>query len=496
MLKELKNESNITYTENGAVTFRSTESHCLDMFSMCGGMRGASEKRILDLFIPSYIEDPDTAMKLLFYIRDIRGGIGERRIFRICLRWLALNHPESVIKNIAYIAEFGRFDDLIVLIDTSCEDTAVSLIEKQLRDDIAAMTKDQPISLLGKWLPSINASNRQTRKAALYIARKLKMTNEEYRKTLSKLRSYLKIIENYLRESDYVFDYSKISSKSLFRYRKAFLRNDEQRYKDFMKKVDRGEVKMNTSSLAPYEIIHPIISNDSMFNYDPQPLDKDISAALNTTWNALEDFTDNSNSLVVVDGSGSMYGSIDGQPMPIEVAISLGIYFAERNKGEFKNHFVTFSCSPRLIQIKGKNIVDKVNYCMSFNEMANTNISAVFDLILKTAVKNNIPRDEMPAVIYIVSDMEFDCCAEDAKISNFEYAKKAYNEQGYSLPQIVFWNVRSRHLNVPVSSNEQGVILVSGCSPRVFAMVKDKNYDPYSFMKEVLNSERYNGITA
>ena len=170
MLKELKNESNITYTENGAVTFRSTESHCLDMFSMCGGMRGASEKRILDLFIPSYIEDPDTAMKLLFYIRDIRGGIGERRIFRICLRWLALNHPESVIKNIAYIAEFGRFDDLIVLIDTSCEDTAVSLIEKQLRDDIAAMTKDQPISLLGKWLPSINASNRQTRNTGMPAA--------------------------------------------------------------------------------------------------------------------------------------------------------------------------------------------------------------------------------------------------------------------------------------------------------------------------------------
>ena len=496
MIQELKNESNLTYTENGAVTFRSTSSNCLDFFAMAGGMRMNPAERIINHFIQAYVEDPDMAMKLLFYIRDIRGGMGERRIFRLCLRWLAVYHKESVIKNILRIPEFGRYDDLLVLMGTPCEDEAVALIQKQLDEDIACMKDNKPISLLGKWLPSINASNSKTRKAAILMAHGLHMSNAEYRKTLSALRKYIGIIENNLREKDYSFDYSEVSSKALFRYSTAFLRNDEARYLDFLNRVKKGEAKMNTSTLAPYEIIHPIISNSSLFYYNTQPLDENIAASLNTTWNAQEDFTDNSNSLVVVDGSGSMYGSWNGEPMPIEVALSLGIYFAERNKGEFKDHFITFSHSPRLIEIKGKTIVEKVEYCMSYNEMANTNIAAVFDIILKTAVKNNIPHDEMPAVIYIVSDMEFDVCADDADITNFEHAKRSFEEYGYSLPQIVFWNVRSRHDNVPVKSNEQGVILVSGCSPRVFSMVKEKNYDPYSFMLEALNNERYSSITA
>ncbi len=497
MLEKLKKESNLTYTENGAVTFRSTESHCLDFFAMSGGMRNAADDRILNLFVPAYIEDPDTAVKLMFFARDIRGGMGERRLFRICLRWLALHHADSVVKNIEYISEFGRFDDLLTLLGTPCEKAAVSVIDKQLHDDIDDMEKNNPISLLGKWLPSINASDKQTRVNALVIARKLNMSNAVYRKTLSQLRRYLKILENNLRERDYSFDYSEIPSKAMLKYRKAYLRNDKERYVEYLNKVEKGEVKMNTSTLAPYEIIHPIVVNCSgFFNVKVETMEIDTIKALDTLWNAQEDFTDNTNSLVVVDGSGSMYGSMKGEPMPIEVALSLGIYFAERNNGEFHNHFITFSESPRLVEIKGENIVEKTEYCMSFNEMANTNISAVFDLILKTAVKNGIPKENMPSIIYIVSDMEFDYCAKDASMTNFEYAKKIFEEHGYKLPQVVFWNVRSRHDNVPVKSNEQGVILVSGCSPRIFAMVKDKNYDPYSFMQEVLSSDRYKNITA
>ena len=498
MLDELKKESNLTYTENGAVTNRSTFSNCLDFFAMIGGMRNASEERILRLFTLAYIENRDIAMKLLFYTRDIREGLGERNIFRIILGRLAFEHKDSIIKNMEHIAEYGRYDDLLVLLGTPCEKEMIEFISKQLQADIEAMENGQPVSLLGKWLPSVNASNKETIKQANIISHKLNMSKAEYRKTLSKLRSAIKIIENNLRERNYTFDYSKIPSKALFRYRQAYIRNDNIRYRDFLDRADRGEVTLNTSVLAPYEIIHPIIKRlmgcyYGNINFE---CDDEEERVLDSTWNALEDFTNDTISLVVVDGAGSMYGFYGGNEMPIEVAVSLGIYFAERNKGEFHNHFITFSERPSLIEIKGDKITDKVLYCCKYEEIADTNIQAVFELVLNTALKHNIPQEEMPSVIYIISDMEFNSCTKDASVSNFEYAKTLFEENGYSLPQLVFWNVSSRRENVPVTMNEQGVILVSGCSSRIFSMVKEKNYDPYSFMEEVINNERYDCIKA
>ena len=212
------------------------------------------------------------------------------------------------------------------------------------------------------------------------------------------------------------------------------------------------------------------------------------------TWNALEDFTTGENAIVVVDGSGSMY---DGdKPMPAAVAMSLGIYFAERNTGAFKGHFITFSENPRLVEIKGRDIVEKVRYCMGYNEVANTNIQRVFELILNAALKNRVPQAEMPARIYIVSDMEFDWCAQDAGLTNFEYAKQLFAENGYKLPEVVFWNVASRNRQQPVTMNEQGVALVSGCSPRIFQMLQSGILSPYTFMLDVLGSERYAVIAA
>ncbi|MBQ4469097.1 MAG: DUF2828 family protein, partial [Synergistaceae bacterium] len=217
--------------------------------------------------------------------------------------------------------------------------------------------------------------------------------------------------------------------------------------------------------------------------------------ALDTTWHSLEDFTNNENALVVVDGSGSMYRN-GGVISPASVALSLGIYFAERNKGEFANHFITFSETPQLIKIKGQDIYEKVKYCMGFDEIANTDLQKVFELILNAAVKNNVPQEQMPSSLYIISDMEFDSCIEEADITNFERAKKLFNEHGYNLPRVIFWNVDSRNLQQPVNMNEQGVCLVSGVSPRIFAMIKEHNLSPYSFMMSILDSERYKNITA
>ena len=186
----------------------------------------------------------------------------------------------------------------------------------------------------------------------------------------------------------------------------------------------------------------------------------------------------------------------DGKPIPAAVALSLGLYFAEHNKGHFKNHFIEFSSRPQLIEIKGETFVDRLRYITTFNEVADTNLEAVFDLILKTAVKNHVSQEELPAKLIIISDMEFNACVKNASETNFKNAKKKYNEAGYKLPEIIFWNVASRNRQQPVTMNEQGVALVSGATPRLFSMVAEGNLSPYSFMMEVINSERYASIAA
>lgn len=485
MLTLLKNEFNKTYTENGAVTHQTTESDCLDFFASAGALRQSSPDEIVLRFMRAYAEDPDVAMKILFFARDIRGGLGERKIFREVLRWLADEHPESIEKNIKYIAEFGRYDDLLVLLDTKFKANVIETVKAQLAEDILNMSKGESISLLAKWLPSINASGDETVKQAKKIARALGMNFADYRKMLSRLRNRLRIIENNLREKDYSFDYSKQPSKAMFKYRSAFYRNDLERYREFLDKVERGEAKLNTGNVMPYEIIAPAVFGDKA------TID---AGSLDATWNHLEDFTDGRNAIAVIDGSGSMY--CGGNPMPATVALSLGLYFAERNKGVFKNHFITFSNRPKLVEVKGKNIVEKVKYAMSFNEVADTNIEAVFELILKTAVKNKVKQEELPETIYIISDMEFNHCTRGADITNFENAKRRFEAYEYKLPQIVFWNVQSRNRQQPVTKNEQGAVLVSGCTPRLFAQIASGNYSPHQFMLDIISSERYAVIAA
>ncbi len=490
MLNAIKRKTNTTYTENGAVTYVSTMSDCLDLFATVGALRNAEEQDIITRFIRAYAENADIAMKILFYARDIRGGLGERRTFRTILRWLANNHSDSVKKNLAAIAEYGRYDDMLVLLDSACRKDVLEFIGKQLEADINALDEGAGVSLLAKWLPSVNATNKETVSMAKAIAKSLRMSDAEYRKTLSRLRAKIRIIENNLREKDYTFDYAKQPSKAMYKYKKAFIRNDQERYTDFLNKVRKGEAKLHTAALMPYDIVAPLCDW-----WGRRTVSDEERLAMDTSWNALEDFGGSGNSIAVIDGSGSMYGSRTNIT-PASVALSLGIYFAEKNTGMFHNHFITFSQRPQLVQIKGRDIVEKVQYCESFNECANTNIQAVFELILSAAVMSKVPKEEMPETIYIISDMEFDWCADGASLTNFETAKRKYAHFGYKLPEVVFWNVESRHRQQPVTMNEQGVALVSGCTPRLFSMVASGNIDPYSVMMDVIGSERYEKIVA
>jgi len=492
MLKELKMETNRTLTENLAATYATTNSECLDLFATIGALRRAEDQEIVSRFLRAYAEDADLAMKLLFFGRDIRGGLGERRVFRTVLTWLAFNEPASVRKNLAYVAEFGRWDDLLALHGTPCERAALAVIADGLRGDLEALDKNGNVSLLAKWLPSVNTSNADAVKNAKRIARSLGLSDAQYRKTLVRLRAQIRIIENNLRERDYSFDYEKQPSKAMFKYRKAFARNDAERYQAFMNRVRTGEATLHTGTLAPYDIIAPLVGHG--FFGHMNELGEDERMAIDATWNALEDFTNGENALVVVDGSGSMYGG--GSPLPYAVAMSLGVYFAERNTGRFKNHFITFSETPQLVEIKGRDIAEKIRYCMDYNEIANTNIQAVFELVLRSAVRNGMAQAELPKTLYIISDMEFDYCANGADLTNFEYAKALYEANGYALPQVVFWNVDSRRKQQPVTMNEQGVALVSGAAPRIFSMLKSGTLSPYAFMMDVLGAERYAKIAA
>ncbi|MDE6093049.1 MAG: DUF2828 family protein, partial [Ruminococcus sp.] len=343
---------------------------------------------------------------------------------------------------IPYFAEYGRFDDLCVLLGTKCEKEVVSEIQKQLNADTDAMNKNEQVSLLTKWLPSVNASSAETKSMGKTLAKLLGMSEKKYRHTLSELRRYTDIIENRLRVSDYTFDYSKQPSCAMFKYRKAFVRNDNKRYTKYLQSVQKGEEKLNTSVLYPYEIIRRCEGKKT----DEEKLSLDV------TWNSLLVYADNDeNAIAVIDGSGSMtWGYYDTRP--IDVALSLGIYFAEHNKGKFANHFITFSKSPQLVEIKGKDIFEKVNYCHRFNEVANTNLEAVFNLILRTAVKNKLPQEEMPSKLYIISDMEVDYCIEGGNSTPlFNAMKKKYGNYGYKLPDVIFWNVASRQSNMPVT---------------------------------------------
>jgi len=312
MLSFLQRKVNAARTENGGVTLFTSSSDCLDLFATIGALRHASEDEIKTRFLRAFAESPSLALKTLFFARDIRGGLGERRVFRTVLVQLAENMSASILKNIHLIPEYGRFDDLLVLLGTPCRQEALRLIANLYHTDMAALKDGGNISLLGKWLPSVNASSLGTVKNAKLIARTLHLSDAAYRKSLTALRAKIAIIENNLRLSDYTFSYAKQPSRAMMKYRKAFLRNDEERYQAYLDQVLAGRDKLKTGGLMPYEIVRPLLKG---------AVSEMERMALDASWKALEDFTNNENALVVVDGSGSMYQG--GNPLPATVALSM-----------------------------------------------------------------------------------------------------------------------------------------------------------------------------
>lgn len=487
MLNFINNEMNKTLTQNGALTNRTSGSFCLDLFFRVGAMRSADEEEIAAAVNRAYAEDPVKTLKIIFFARDVRGGLGERRFFRTAVKALAAYAPAAVERNAHLFAEYGRYDDLISLLGTQCEGKAVEIIRGRLNEDIESMANGGQVSLLAKWLPSVNTSSASARADARTIAKRLGYTEKQYRQTLSKLRRYTDIIENRLRERDYTFDYEKQPSRAMFKYRQAFLRNDNERYTEYLNAVNSGEATLHAGALFPYDIVRACLEDE---------ISEQEKLSLDTTWRNLPAYGENGNAIAVVDGSGSMTYAPRNSVRPIDAALSLGIYFAEHNKGAFANHFITFSATPRLVEIKGADIVEKTRFCATFNEVANTNLEATFRLILAAAVNNNVDQSEMPERMYIISDMEFDYCVEGGNDSTlFDTMKALYAEHGYNLPEVVFWNVNSIQENFPVTMSDTGAALVSGFSPAIFDMMAGGEISPETVMNSIIESERYAAVS-
>lgn len=460
LLNALYKETSMGETENGAVTFTRSGSNLLDFYAQGGSMRN-NPAQALDLFKKAFAEDREKAIKILFYLRDVRGGQGERDLFRNCLQWLGTDYPEIFEHIISYVEEYGRFDDMF-FDNPAC----FALIKEKLDADAKSKTP----SLLAKWLPTINASSEKTRQKARIMAQRIGMNQIEYRKTVKEIRAKIKIVEAQMSAQKWPdINYSAVPSQAARIYRKAFARHDEVRYNAFIEKAEKGEVKINAKTLYPYQIYKSV--------------QDDYSKTLEALWNQLPDYTQGKNALVVADVSGSMAGD------PMSVSVSLALYFAERNKGQFQDHFITFSGHPTLQRVVGKNLNDRMNSIERAEWEGNTDLQAVFNLILNTATKNSTPESEMPETIYIISDMEFDACVEGA--TNFEVIKEKYQEAGYKLPNVVFWQVDARGgKNLPVQKDESGVALVSGFSPVIFKMAVE-NKTPEQVMLDTINSERY-----
>lgn len=506
----MKRYQNCSVTENGAVGYRTTTHALLDLNFMVSSLRNRDEEFIINEFVKAYYESPKYAVKWLFFLRDILEGMGERRTFRICMKYLVKSHPEIAKAVMRLIPEYGRYDDLFVFVGTNLSDDVCDFMKEQLEHDLAAMKENKPISLLAKWLPSVNTSSQEARKYARLLTNKFGMSEREYRKTLSALRAYGNIVEVKMSASNWkTIEYEKVPAKANLKYDAAFTKHDRERRAEYLFKVFMGETKLNGKGIMPYEVVHRFLKG----KYYQVGLKDDLLAEL--MWaNIVEQGFQNDwgfdDCIVVADGSGSMYANASGSTSitAIEIGSSLAIYFAEQLKGIFHNKAITFSSRPQLIDLdKGKSLKEKLEIMLAYNEVANTNIEAVFSMLLDMAISNEVPAEELPKQVLIISDMEFDSASapgywqrkngewKEFTPALFETIGQRYREAGYQVPRLIFWNVCGRTDTIPQIENEEGICLLSGFSQNAMKIAANRERkDPYESLLQVLDSPRYDAV--
>lgn len=473
--------SNTTYTENGSLAFKSTLNPVYDMFGLAAAYRNRSDADCIQLFSNALQADVTHAMKCLFYTRNIRGGQGERRYFRVCYKWLAKNHRDIALRNMEYIPDFGRWDDLFCLFDTALEAEMLNFIKAQLALDV----QEKNPSLLAKWLPSLNASSHETRAMANRIRHFLGWTAKQYRKTLSILRARIRLVETDMSQNHWdEIEFGKLPSKACYKYRKAFLRHEgsAERYEAFATNKD---TKVHAGTIYPYECVKE--ARNCRWN----SLETDRAMA-NKRWESLTDYFNGASfdAIAVVDVSGSMtYGA--ASVAPIDVAISLGLYCADKARGPFANHFITFSTYPKLVQVRGDNFVDKVNNMERADWGYNTDLESVFNLLLDTAVRTKCSQEDIPNQLIIISDMQIDRSSRGPVDNVIERCRQRWSLAGYAMPRLVYWNVNASRDTF--LDNDPYATYISGCSPAILNQLMTGKTG-IELMLEVLDSETYSMI--
>lgn len=455
-------------TENGMTTNASSLSATVDFFFVVAALRGQGTERLLRLFTLALAEHAHITMRILFWARDVRGGAGERQVFRDCIAYLANNHTELLVKNVHLIAEYGRWDDYLCLFGTKAEVHALRAIAKGLRAENG---------LCAKWMPR---KGDQAAKLASYM----KLTPKRYRKLLVRLT---KVVEQQMCAGNWQeIAYGKLPSVAAARYQKAFGKHDPQGYEAYIAKLKTGEETINASAVYPYDVMKSLKSGDA-----------DVAQA---QWDALPNYLEGNTKriLPLVDVSGSMtWQPLSKSLTCLDVALSLGLYISERNEGPFKDYFVTFSESPKLQKLDGT-LTDRLCQLNNSHCDCNTNLQKAFQVILKQARANNVPPEQMPTDILILSDMEFDKATgyNRYNMTAQEMIQSEYAEAGYTMPNIIYWNIQSRHGNYPVQSHQTGACLVGGFSPSILtAILRGDEMTPISIMLNAVNADRYQPVT-
>ena len=424
-----------TRTENGAVALNTTGDARLDFFGTVGSLRGADKERITRLFSEAYKADPLFATKIAFYARDVRGGLGERQTFRTLLQFMANYHPEALRPNLDLIGVYGRYDDLYCLIGTPLEGDMWAAMKRQFEEDRRNLQAGNAISLLAKWIKTADASSANTRKLGILTAQKLGYTVYEFKRLVRAMRKQIGIVEALMSAGRWdEIRYSAVPSRAMMIYRNVFMKHDADRFGEFIQKAASGEETIHSATLFPYDIVEKVMDMD------------------------------------------------------------LAVYFAERNTGPYHNMFMSFSGTSRIQMLKGETLAQKIR-SINMNDWANnTNLQAAFQHVLEIAMQNHVAQEDMPKSLIVISDMEIDYCG-DRSWTFYEKMSRKFRKYGYQIPNIIFWNVASRHDVFHADRSRTGVQLVSGQSAAVFRQVMQcVGLNPVEAMEKIINSERYEAI--
>jgi len=499
----MENKSNWKLTENGAPARTTTGDNLIDLFAVIGAMREREEADIISMWESAYRENAELAVRMIFYAGDIRGiGLGERRTFRILIKHLANTHPSIMRKNIENIPYYNRWDSLYELVATPCEGEMWNLVRTQWLEDFGNMKHNKPISLMAKWLASVNASSKKTCMLGRKTAYKLGLTEVVYRRALSQLRAYLKVVEKSMSAQEWAsIEYSAVPSYAMKNYSQAFARHDRDRFSSYKESLEQkiadgtiSQKDIKSATLFPYDLVRKYIDADTYDFWSRRSYIRPYDIITEAQWKALPDYLDEeANVVVMADVSGSMYSP---NYQPISASLGLALYFASRNKGIYRNKYMTFTDKPSFLTInENASLRDQLAQAWNAGVGYSTNLERAFMYILDTAIENNVKPEEMPKALVVVSDMEIDPFFRGYELDFLEEMTRRFRDAGYTMPKVLFWNVEGRNSTFHAKFTNPNAVFASGYSASAFtSIIKGITKTAYDVMYDTLMDAQYDRV--